>query len=395
MEQHGSLPSRADEPIAQTRRTGSRAASSFFNEARAAAILKHGIIRQYIQPFASKVSSRYGGEVAYLDAYAGPGVYDDGRPGSPALAADTARRISTFRNLRCFYIEKDAHLFEDLRTTLAAVPHNGKVYQGEVEDHLDSVLTECRDLPLLAFLDPFGLAMPFGLLKEKLLWRIRGRVPPTEILMNFSLPGLRRNAGKLLTESTNPKYLKARQTILVQVDSTLGGDWWREIWAGGAPNRIGAILSEYVRRLQAAAGGCARGVIPVSKFRGSPIYYLIFLTQHPEGLWQFAEAVSLGRKEWADFCRRKELGLVDQMQFDFDENEATWISAIGRNIEKILSAGRPFRVIDRMLDVYGDTIGWARGTHVRFAIKRLHDEGKTPSTGKGPRVDRLLVEPPQ
>lgn len=71
-----------------------------------------------------------------------------------------------------------------------------------------------------------------------------------------------------------------------------------------------------------------------------------------------------------------------------------WIARISGNIEAILKDGKRFKVLDRMIDVYGDTIGLARGTHIRRAIKKLHAADKTPSTGVGGSPEKLVVEPP-
>jgi three-Cys-motif partner protein len=354
--------------------------------------LKHALIRQYIQPFASKVGSfAPQGEVGFFDGYAGPGSYGDGRLGSPALAAETAKRISEFRKLRCFYIEKDSDLFHKLIGTLQSVPHDATFYLGDVEEHLDSVLAACHGIPLLAFLDPFGLGIPFQMLEGKLLSRsIRlgsyRQGPPTEVLLNFSLSGLRRNAGHLLSENHNGSYQKARQTILDRVDLTLGGCWWREVWESADPNREEIIVAEYCNRLRQVSSGWSTASIPIrSRVGGPAIYYLLFLTQHREGLWQMSEALSLATEEWREYLSEGQITLPIQ--------DGEWIAEIADNVGRILKQGKQFKVIDRMLDVYGTTIGMARSKHVRAAIKLLHRKGITPSTGVGTRVDRLIVTP--
>jgi hypothetical protein len=42
--------------------------------------------------------------------------------------------------------------------------------------------------------------------------------------------------------------------------------------------------------------------------------------------------------------------------------------------------------------VFGSYYGQVRETLVREAIKTLHRDGRTPSTGKGPRIRELVVE---
>lgn len=118
--------------------------------------------------------------------------------------------------------------------------------------------------PLFAFFDPFGLGVPFDMLTERILSRKRGQIgPATEVLLNFSLPGLRRNAGHLTSKSTDSRYLKARATLIERVDRTLGGDWWHSIWETDSKQREAAIVSGYVERLRSAAGGWGQATIPV------------------------------------------------------------------------------------------------------------------------------------
>ena len=168
---------------------------SFFKERQPAAVLKHGILRRYLQPFASKTGKfAANNRVVYLDAYAGPGTYSDGTPGSPALAEQTATAIASFRNLECIYVEKDRSLHDDLRAMLQPFD-NWSTYNVSIDACFDEVLEQVGDAPLFAFLDPFGLPPLFDDLTSKVLRRPRAL--KTEVLLNFSTPGLHRNAGEV------------------------------------------------------------------------------------------------------------------------------------------------------------------------------------------------------
>ena len=87
--------------------------STFFAERQPAAVLKHGILRRYIQPFTNKTGKwAPDHRVVYLDGYSGPGVYSDGAPGSPAWAVQTAETVAGFRNLLCVEPDEDGALAE-------------------------------------------------------------------------------------------------------------------------------------------------------------------------------------------------------------------------------------------------------------------------------------------
>src|ERR1700730_15263935 len=87
----------------------------FFQQKQGAAFLKHAIIRRHYPKFAGKTGSTSEGHRVYvLDAYARQGSYDDGPPGSPAYAAETARRMVGKRNVICIYVEKDRKAYNNL-----------------------------------------------------------------------------------------------------------------------------------------------------------------------------------------------------------------------------------------------------------------------------------------
>src|SRR5215211_6655260 len=160
-------------------------------------------------------------------------------PGRGACGQNTREILGEIRNLEGFYVEKDEETFVQLHKVLAQTDHTFRCYQGDVEDHLPEIMKAVGAAPLFAFFDPFGLGVPFDMLTKHILSRKRGLVgPATELLLNFSLPGLRRNAGHLTSSSNDPIYLKTRRPKLVErVDATLGGDWWHPIWEAGGEDR--------------------------------------------------------------------------------------------------------------------------------------------------------------
>jgi hypothetical protein len=221
--------------------------------------------------------------------------------------------------------------------------------------------------------------------------------------LNFSLPGLRRNAGHLTSPSANPTYRKAQATIIDRVDTTLGGDWWHSIWKAGNRKREAAIVSGYVNRLREAAGGWAYAAIPVqNRWEGPPIYGLIFLTSYQGGLWAFNEALSNAMEEF----RGKALEFHGMLDLDLpSDRETKWIDEIAANVEAQLTEHGSF-TIGRDMKVYGDTnlFGLAREKHVRAAVKKLcaegrirteaWDKGQLKTDGKGP-VEKMKVLPPE
>ncbi len=372
-------------------------ASNFFKRPQAAARLKHELLQRYLRVFVQKVGSTSAGKrVAFLDGYAGPGFYEDQTPGSPALALDVANLVATTDDLLGFVVEANKGHYERLKALVEDRRPDWFVLQGHVEEHLDDILSKAGKLPLFAFLDPFGLAVPLDTITTKLLARSgqwsAGASPraATEVLLNFSVSGLRRNAGHLDSTSTTAGYLAARETILERVDNTLGGEWWRAVWQSQSPGaREDSILDGYLQRLVATPGGWQATAVPVSdRWQGPPAYYLIHLTQHPDGVWHFNEALSNAMEPYRLFC-------VEQAgQLDLEplaDREQVWVAHIAVNIEHLLTDGA-FTIGSRATDVYGDALGLAREKHIRSAVKSLHARGVTTCDGKGP-VRTMRVRP--
>lgn len=380
----------------------------FFKAPQPAAVLKHGILRRYVQVFASKTGSQSsGGKVIFLDGYAGPGMYETGDPASPMLAIQTGREISTSRNLRCVFVELDQAYYKQLVALLDE--HAGdldvEAHQGRIEDHIEPLIEQCGDVPLFAYLDPFGVGVPFDTMVTKVLGRSRHGHPKTEVLLNFSVPALDRIGGMITSTAKN------RAATLDRMNVTLGGDWWQQVYLDTTgPDRVQAIVSEYRERLSKATGGWGGWTVPVSdKIGGRPDYLLMHFTQHPDGHWEFHQALSLATAEWraashaANPGWKEKMEALGQFTFEeleepppFEEDESAWKAEIDANVTAMVDRGERFVIQSRMGDVFGKALGIGREMHLRPALKRLHAEGRIqhkPPT-KLQRYEVVPVSPP-
>jgi hypothetical protein len=117
------------------------------------------------------------------------------------------------------------------------------------------------------------------------------------VILNFSVSGINRAAGRLDSRADDPAIAKMHQTRLEELEAFLGGPWWRVTWQQGGTDRVRSILDEYLARFRAAFPGWKTLTVPVADYwDGPPSYYLVLLTEHDLGLWVFANAVSYGAK---------------------------------------------------------------------------------------------------
>ena len=363
----------------------------FWDEPQGAAIFKHATLKGYASLYANKTGKYSSGHgVALIDGYAGRGWYDDETPASPALLLQTAEDLVQ-RDVRCWFVEADPPTYRALRARVDKSPGaaSATVLEGDIADHLPSIIEQIGKLPLLAFVDPFGIGLPFEQLVG-LLGRDKGGPgrAATEVLLTFVHVGVHRQGPKLRLlddpAASDSQRRNAKSTIR-RLDKNLGGDWWHELV--DEPDFVARVRRDYLQRVLAAAGaGWKCIVVPVADARGGrAIYEMVLFTRHPQGLWFFNDAVSLARRVFEDH--------VDpDRPLTLFEPEAEWVAIIKRNLKRLLSKGQPVRVIDHIDVVYGDTLGYARGKHLKEAAKQLAGDGFNAGNVKV-EPHRLVVVP--
>ncbi|MFC7245168.1 three-Cys-motif partner protein TcmP [Catellatospora aurea] len=403
-EDHASLQEESD--LTEILQEESDSASPFFVNKKAAAVLKHGILRSYVVPFVSKIG-KYSTDsrVVFLDGYAGPGRYADGTPGSPALILQSAQAVSAFRNLECYFVERKREDFNRLQALITEANANGikaEARKGRVEKHLDDVLAKAEGVPLLAFLDPFGLGVSFTDLTEKILGPGRPHRPGTgtEVLLNFSANAVRRIGGLL----NSTKVAKGKDATLAAMDSACGGAWWREVFLSARNNAeaVEKIAYGYADLVSKKVGAHAWVVAVRNRVHHQqPVYHLVFFTRHTDGLWLFGEANSLAQEAWRKECAPPHVvdenalfDLGDPFEKEEKLRKEAWVGEIYSNIERILATDGPFFIAQRHGDVLGGTVDVARALHIRAAVTRLYADGKTACNGKGDVAKMYISAPP-
>jgi three-Cys-motif partner protein len=364
-----------------------RPGDPFFVSKKAAAVLKHGILKGYLPPFVSKVGSTSTGKrVALLDGYAGPGRYEDGTPGSPALLAETARSTAGYRTVECHFVEEKRKHYRLLTSFLETegADLEALAYHGPVERHLDLIQQRADGIPLFGYLDPFGFGIPFERVVE-LLKRHPSGSPATEVLLNFTANGIRRAGGLLkpgrVISETDEKTLQL-------ADRACGDTWWRDVVREAATldDAVEAVATGYMKHVCAAARVNGFMLDVKNRAHHKPVYYLIFFTRHPDGSWLFNEAVSLAQEAWRAHLAPPPLPEEPDVLFQvereltFEEREkllaAGWVRQLKANIEGLLAEQPSVHIGRHMTRVYDNVLGEARATHVRIAVKQLVKEGK-------------------
>ncbi|MET9880384.1 three-Cys-motif partner protein TcmP [Actinacidiphila glaucinigra] len=367
-------------------------------------MLKHKLLGQYVPRFGGMTGSR-GRQVVYLDGYAGEGRYASGDSGSAEIAMQVAAHHLQKNQLlwNCFFVEQKPDSVARLDQVAAqyrALGVDARVHHADVGGVLGDVLRAAAGLPLFLFLDPCGLGLPFDRIVQTLNQRrSTARVwQPTEFLMNFSMDAVRRLGG-------NARSARGVERSSERFDEACGGRWWREYFRPGEPVAADVdeiVAARYAQRLREQTGMFVQSV-PVARKPGhKAVYHLVFGTRSAHGLWFFGDAVARARDAWWAGLESKEeqedpdalFSAASMVRPDPQEIVDAAVPAMADNMERILHRGRrPFKLLDHTLEVFGDYYGQVTESAARRALKLLHGNGRTASTGVGGKTRELIVEP--
>lgn len=386
----------------------------FDDDKKAAAVLKHGVLRRYLAKFSGATSSTSSGKrVAYIDGYAGEGEYVNPRTGvtsegSPAIAlriADDQRAAGIA--LSCTFIEKNPDSFAALESFVAGhTGGSGQALLGDAREHLKTVMQACAGMPALVFIDPFGRGPDVAVTVKTILGRDDAR--PTELLLNLSIQAIRRVGARFWEAEGAP----GREATLAGMDEWMGGAWWRDIYASAeiasapdsdrAHTAAIAVAATYVRKI-AEQAGCAAYAVPIRrKPSDKELFWLTLFCPRTLALWHFNEVVSLALKEWRGFLADVELTELERaeaassvlfsgvselrgvQQADERQIDRDAIDDIKASVLRNLETNPSLSTRSDLQKIFGPALGIGRETHLRTAWKELAAEGHvlTAPTGK-------------
>ncbi len=268
---------------------------------------KHEILRRYAQAWLP-IMTRQNTRVVIVDAFAGPGRYLGGEPGSPVILLDAylehAYRSQMTAEVVYLFIESRHDRMEHLRGEVACrtLPPNIQVHydEGRYEDLFRQRLTALqqagRDLaPTLAFVDPFGYSeSPMDLTGQFLQFR------RCEVLVYMPLPFVARFVGREGQEHA--------------LTSLFGSDAWRQALPLTGTQRRQHLHDLF--RDQLKASGCRHvRSFEIDSTHGNG-YHLFFGTNHELGLEKMKEVMwkvdPVSGQRFRDSTRSDQLVLFEE-----------------------------------------------------------------------------------
>lgn len=255
-----------------------------FYDGREQTLIKHVILKRYLEKLAYKVGS-WCKTINYVDGFAGPwkNQSEDLADTSPGIALSELRKVrdvlSREVQIRCLFIEKDPQAWRSLEDFLSAQRDiETRALNSSFETSIREVKKFC-ELPgtskpfSFIFIDPTGwTGFPIDVIKPVL------KIQPGEVLINF----MTQHITRFIDADLGPAEKENFERLFGSLEAK---EAWRSL---SGIEREEEIVRSYCARVKEA--GQFRFVVPtliLHPFKDRTHFHLIFATRHPEGLRTF------------------------------------------------------------------------------------------------------------
>jgi three-Cys-motif partner protein len=220
---------------------GHKADKSFFNNKRHWSKRKDKILECYLPPYLSKIATQ-GHPVLIVDAFAGPGIFGDGEPGSPIIICQSVKKalsrgLSVPVSALC--IEDDIELFSQLSKLIGKFPF-AEARHGKFGDYIQQIQEKAKDHSVFLYVDPFTVEGLDWARMDCVFQHLTISHMSIEVLMNFNAQSFVRRglaALKLAIPESNPEIEDTEEIdaplvttpSIERLNIVTGGDWWQNI----------------------------------------------------------------------------------------------------------------------------------------------------------------------
>ncbi len=305
---------------------------------------KHMVLRAYMDAWLPIILSRFE-KAMFVDAFAGPGEYEKGEPGSPIIALNALAQHSSKHRLigqiHYVFIEEDADRFGHLEDVIARQRKKGAVPSicdiSTYNDTFAQVLPRLIEpissdhIPAFVMIDPFGVS-GFGMEHIRALMDY----PSIEVYVSFMYEYIDR--------------FKDHPNFEPHLDDLFGcRDWQQGIVMPEGKARKEFFYGLYRKRLKLSG---ARHVLNFELYDGNRLKYaLFFATQNDQGCDKMKQAMWKVAPTGGYSFRSDKLG---QLSFesgvvDFKELERALISEFEMNQPTAIESIEEFMRSDSVL----------------------------------------------
>lgn len=352
---------------------------TFFDRKRPWSAIKDQVIQSYMPAFVEKVKKRKQ-PILLIDAFAGPGTFDDGKPGSPLILCRAASR--TTANWHAVFINRNDTHHKELGAVLAKEGWNSNTTTvcGDARQYLTDLHRNLTEESLFLYLDPFGLkGCDFQVIRPYVERAIRGHI--VEVIVNLSMPTLHRLAtSQAIADGRrdDPRIVTLNRVLT----RALGGSWWQPImWTNDTNSRQKEelVVKQYINQLSEWLP--YGGYCPVQERGETAVkYYITYTTGHPDGLALMNEAML---KAYGQYIFNPQEGQTSLWNWETGRDTSGLRDTIMSTIHQ-----HPRRTRDEIWSyiLQNHFMQWMKKEY-HAAVKELAEEGRiiyppNPSTGR-------------
>lgn len=370
-------------PVTWEDNVSTQNSNEFFAELKEWSERKLRILEKYLDPFVKILgSTRTGGQVYYVDAFAGAGIYEDGSQGSAIRAAELARQYRSENKtyqLKCINVEADRQSFQNLQANTQKYDDLVLNLFGTFSENAEQILNQISDSPALFFLDPFGVKG----INWRTLKKIIHRNAVTDLWIRFDHTAVRRLDGTF--SSTHAGASKTFRILCdtygiydrAELHSLLSG----QDAEARKQNAINLYTKRLSRELSAARNKGVAAAYPIRSIVEQDKYFLVFATGHPRGAIIASELVcgmeETYQRELEEYkaAQPRQLPLFEKQKPTKEEIFQDKVTRLADDIWSLCRGQYLSRVevYERILPKW---FGKLRSKHVTSALKKLSTDNR-------------------
>ena len=377
-----------------------KADKSFFSEKRHWSKRKDSILRCYLQPYLAKIATQKA-PILIVDAFAGPGKFDDGEPGSPLIICQSiqealSRNISVPISALC--IDDDKELFSKLCRLIEPFTF-AEARHGKFGDYIQEIQEKAKDHSVFLYVDPFTVEGLDWISLDSVFQHLSVSHMSIEILMNFNARSFARRGLatlKLAVPDSDPAIEDVEEIdaplvtppSIEPLNRVVGGDWWQDVLKSSAsfPEKLQRITDGICERLSRRFREVCQHPIKALPHHSVPKYYLIFASRHPHALILMNDEMVKSLHTLADLAKPEDPTLFEMRPTELVPDTEKLPPIILKH------ASQPTERSTVILNVIRECFGYFSRKEIRGSIEQLLKDGKLGSeTGKTRINDTVKV----
>lgn len=363
--------------------------ASFFDSKKSWSKRKDLLLSYYLKPYLAKVSS-IRKPILIVDAFAGPGVFEDGQPGSPSIIA--GRVAEALKRPRCadiqvLCVERDPELFQRLNTKFQSNPRF-RLVNGDFLGSVPLILDKAAGKSVFIYIDPYAIkGLEWSAIQQLLNLVAEGQ--SVEILMNFNAPAFGRRARALLGRTVPQEVDDKSDASVDELSSVVGGDWWESIFEtqGDFASQVQLLADRFCDQIRTLVPEvCSQSIFEHYR-QAIPKYTMIFASRHRDTRELMNDAMASGLEKFAE--ETEEPGCLFEMRPESVAPDASTLDEI-----LISALDRPMRRKELIYHAMQHQIGQFKSGTYKTKINQLVKRGAIRTTHHNFRLnDDAMVMP--